>query len=717
MTKEQIMDFIVQAGKPLSLEEMEAYLVSTVKDRKRLRVLCEELLNEGELILNRKKRYARPEDLNLYVGKIKKNPRGFGFFVSNNAVDEDIFIAKNRLRGAQNNDSVIVRKLKAPLFSENKIDSHAEGEVIRILKRAKDSFVGTVIRKNKSEWLKVDDSLIDFDLKLKKSKSSFYKRGDKAVVKIVKWSENPYKEPIIGIVDKVLGHEDDIGMDILSIIYRNDLETQFSEETLKATKRLNGHISPSELDKRSDYRNLKIITIDGADSKDLDDAVYVEKVDKGYLLSVHIADVGHYVKEDSPIDSDAFRRGTSTYFPDRVLPMLPEKLSNDLCSLHPNTDKLTLTCNMIIDNSGNVISHSIEESIINTSYRMTYDEVNKILLDDDKVLHQKYNSILPMLKDMEKLQGILYKKRFSNGSLDFELPESKIILDDNGNPIDIVFRERRLAERLIEEFMICANQTIAEHFYWLESPFLYRVHEKPEREKLDLIKTVLSPEGIVFKITDNLSSKAFQTLLDEIKDTSLAYPIGMLLLRSMKHAHYSSSADGHFGLGLKYYTHFTSPIRRYSDLAIHRIIKEHLHYGGLSQKKVRKLLTLVNRYAEQASKMELIAEDAERQAVALKKAQYMKNYVGGIYLARIVSVLGFGFFVQLENSVEGLVHISTLEGDFYDFDPEKLALIGRNTNKTFKVGDLVKVKLVNVNLKEAKLDFELEEDKNEGCIK
>lgn len=716
MTKEQILNCITKAGKPLSIELLEEALVTTVKDRKRLRVLCEELVIEGKLILNRKKRYARPTDLNLYVGQIKKNSRGFGFLLLDSDT-ADIFISKSRLNGAQDGDTVIVRKLKTPLFSENRADTHDEGEVIRILKRARDSFVGTVIRKNKSDWLKVDDSLVDFDIKLKKVNQPSYRRGDKVVVKIIKWTDNPYKESILGVVDKVLGHENDKGMDILSIIYRNGLETNFSEETLKAVNRLDSSISNAEMDKRIDYRNLDVITIDGVDSKDLDDAVYVKKVKEGYLLSVHIADVGHYVKEDSPIDSDAFRRGTSVYFPDRVLPMLPEKLSNDLCSLHPKTDKLTLTCNMIINKKGDVISHSIEESVVNTSYRMTYDEVNQILLEEDKTIKETYSKILPMLQDMADLQKILYKKRFSGGSLDFELPETKVILNEDGYPIDIVFRERRLAERLIEEFMICANQTVAEHFFWLESPFLYRVHEKPEQEKLELIKNVLMPEGILFKITEDLSSKVFQNLLGEIKDSSLSYPIGMLLLRSMKHAHYSSSSDGHFGLGLKYYTHFTSPIRRYSDLAIHRIIKEHIAFGGLSNKRVRKLSTQVNRYAEQASKMELIAEDAERQAVALKKAQYMKKYVGKAYLARIVSVLGFGFFVQLDNSVEGLVHISTLDGDFYDFYPEKLAIVGRNTNKTFRVGDLVHVVLVNVNLREAKLDFELKEEDDESCSK
>lgn len=716
MTKEQILACIVDAEKPLSLEDLEYHLVESVKDRKRLRILLEALLSDGSLILNRKKRYARPEDLNLFLGVVKKNPRGFGFLICDNGAS-DIFISKGRLNGALNNDKVVVRKLKTPLFSETRVDSHDEGEVIRILNRAKDSFVGTIVRKNKSDWLKVDDSLIDFEIKLKKTKNTLYKRGDKVVVKVIKWSDNPQKDFVLGIVERVLGHEDDKGMDILSIIYQNGLETTFSDETLKAVERLDKTISPKELDRRVDYRHLDIITIDGADSKDLDDAVFVQKVKEGYLLSVHIADVGHYVKEDSPIDSDAYRRGTSTYLPDRVLPMLPERLSNDLCSLNPYTDKLTLTCNMIINQRGEVISHSIEESIISSSYRMTYDEVNAILLDNNEDLRKKYKSILPMLQDMEKLQHILYKKRFSNGSLDFELPESKVILDENGRPIDIVFRERRLAERLIEEFMICANQTVAEHFFWLESPFLYRVHEKPDREKLELIKTVLMPEGILLKVSDDISSKAFQELLGKIKDTSLDYPIGMLLLRSMKHAHYSSASDGHFGLGLKYYTHFTSPIRRYSDLAIHRIIKEHLSHGGLSQKRLKYLSNQVNCYAEQASKMELIAEDAERQAVALKKAQYMKNKVGESYLARIVSVLGFGFFVQLENSVEGLVHISTLEGDFYDFYPEKMAMVGRNTNKSYKVGDLVNVVLVNVNMREAKLDFELKEVDNESDCK
>ena len=516
-----------------------------------------------------------------------------------------------------------------------------------------------------------------------------------------------------GRLEKVLGHTKDVGMDISSIIYQNDLETEFSEETKIYLKKLNNTITKQELANRIDYRHLDLITIDGSDSKDLDDAVYVEKVENGYHLSVHIADVGHYVREGSPLDIDAFKRGTSVYLPDRVLPMLPELLSNDLCSLNPHTDKLALTCAMFINNHGEVVSHSIEESIINTSYRTTYEEINALLLEKDPNLIKKYQAIVPMLEAMGELQALLKKRRERLGSLDFDLPESKIILDDKGKPIDIVIRERKLSERMIEEFMICANETVAEHFYWLETPFLYRVHDKPDSDKMDLIQTIVTAEGLSFSYSpDHVEAKELQNLLKEIKESKMAYPLNMLLLRSMKHAHYSAHAEGHFGLGLKYYTHFTSPIRRYSDLAIHRVIKEHLSVG-LSAKRLKYLAPLMEKYASQASKMELLAETTERQAVGLKKVQFMSDKVLEIFEARIVSVTGFGFFVQLDNLVEGLVHLSTLDDDFYDVVPEQMALVGKHSKKQYKVGDIVRVKLVRVDTSEVKLDFELVKDKQD----
>lgn len=710
MNKESILTYVSEAKRPLSYEMLETHFIKSEKDKKYLWVYLRDLVNEGLLIETRKQKFARPQDLNLHVGQIKKHIRGFGFFVCDET-NETIFVPKTKLGDALDLDKVIVRKLKSmPLASRESTD-HAEGEVIRILNRHKDRFVGTLERRGQKTLVRIDDKRVPFAVILETPLKTKIKNGTKVLVKVLVWpSQGKLAQ---GRLEKVLGHTKDIGMDISSIIYQNGLETDFSDETRAYLKKINKTITKQELANRVDYRHLDLITIDGSDSKDLDDAVYVEKMENGYHLSVHIADVGHYVHEGSPLDIDAFKRGTSVYLPDRVLPMLPELLSNDLCSLNPHTDKLALTCTMFINNYGEVLSHSIEESIINTSYRTTYEEINALLLEKDTKLIKKYQAIVPMLEAMRELQALLKKRRERFGSLDFDLPESKVILDDKGKPIDIVIRERKLSERMIEEFMICANETVAEHFYWLETPFLYRVHDKPDADKMALIQTIVTAEGLSFSYSpDDIKAKELQSLLAEIKESKLAYPLNMLLLRSMKHAHYSAHAEGHFGLRLKYYTHFTSPIRRYSDLAIHRVIKEHLSVG-LSTNRLKYLAPLMEKYASQASKMELLAETTERQAVSLKKVQFMSDKVLEIFEARIVSVTGFGFFVQLDNLVEGLVHLSTLDDDFYDVIPEQMALVGKHGKKQYKVGDIVRVRLVRVDTSEVKLDFELVKDKQD----
>ena len=705
LTKEEIVVYMEhQAVRPLSEEELaEVFAVDTVEALVQLKGLLKELENDGTLVLSRKNRYGRPAQFNLLIGKISRHPKGFGFLMQEDADADDIFIPASELKGAMNGDRVIVR-----IKREATAKSRAEGEVIRILQRNVQQIVGTFESSRHFGFVVPDDKRFGSDIFIPKEQFNGAKTNMKVLVEITQWPEK--NRSAEGKIVQVIGKKDAPGVDILSIIMGHDLPQGFPADVLMYAEALPETIAVSEIEKRRDLRDMLMITIDGEDAKDLDDAVSVQRLENGnYLLGVHIADVGHYVKEDSVLDKEALERATSVYLVDRVIPMLPQKLSNGICSLNAGEDRLAMTCMMEINSQGVVVSHDIFESVIHVNYRMTYQNVTKILLNQDEALCRKYHEILSMLQEMAQLQMILEKKRKLRGAIEFYAPESKVILDKKGHPIRIEWREQGVADKIIEEFMLCANETVAEHFFWMEVPFLYRVHEEPKMEDVLDVNKFLQAFGYNIKgLSNHVHAKAYQNVVEQVAGKPEEMMINTVMLRSMQHARYDVEALGHFGLAAQYYSHFTSPIRRYPDLAIHRMIKELLHNGDrLDEKRVTILKGKMKRYAEQASVREKIAEEAERESVELKKIEYMKPYVGDVFQAKISGVTNFGIFVQLDNSVEGLAHISTLIDDFYQFQPESYSLIGEHTRKVYRLGQDIKVRLTRVSVEDRQIDFEV----------
>ena len=705
LTKEEIIVYMEhQAVRPLSEEELaEVFAVDTVEALVQLKGLLKELESDGTLVLSRKNRYGRPAQFNLLIGKISRHPKGFGFLMQEDADADDIFIPASELKGAMNGDRVIVR-----IKREATVKSRAEGEVIRILQRNVQQIVGTFESSRHFGFVVPDDKRFGSDIFIPKEQFNGAKTNMKVLVEITQWPEK--NRSAEGKIVQVIGKKDAPGVDILSIIMGHDLPQGFPADVLMYAEALPETIAVSEIEKRRDLRDMLMITIDGEDAKDLDDAVSVQKLENGnYLLGVHIADVGHYVKEDSVLDKEALERATSVYLVDRVIPMLPQKLSNGICSLNAGEDRLAMTCMMEINSQGVVVSHDIFESVIHVNYRMTYQNVTKILLNQDEALCGKYHEILSMLQEMAQLQMILEKKRKLRGAIEFYAPESKVILDKKGHPIRIEWREQGVADKIIEEFMLCANETVAEHFFWMEVPFLYRVHEEPKMEDVLDVNKFLQAFGYNIKgLSNHVHAKAYQNVVEQVAGKPEEMMINTVMLRSMQHARYDVEALGHFGLAAQYYSHFTSPIRRYPDLAIHRMIKELLHNGDrLDEKRVTILKGKMKHYAEQASVREKIAEEAERESVELKKIEYMKPYVGDVFQAKISGVTNFGIFVQLDNSVEGLAHISTLIDDFYQFQPESYSLIGEHTRKVYRLGQDIKVRLTRVSVEDRQIDFEV----------
>lgn len=705
LTKEEIVVYMEhQAVRPLSEEELaEVFAVDTVEALVQLKGLLKELESDGTLVLSRKNRYGRPAQFNLLIGKISRHPKGFGFLMQEDADADDIFIPASELKGAMNGDRVIVR-----IKREATAKSRAEGEVIRILQRNVQRIVGTFESSRHFGFVVPDDKRFDSDIFIPKEQFNGAKTNMKVLVEITQWPEK--NRSAEGKIVQVIGKKDAPGVDILSIIMGHDLPQGFPANVLMYAEALPETIAVSEIEKRRDLRDMLMITIDGEDAKDLDDAVSVQRLENGnYLLGVHIADVGHYVKEDSVLDKEALERATSVYLVDRVIPMLPQKLSNGICSLNAGEDRLAMTCMMEINSQGVVVSHDIFESVIHVNYRMTYQNVTKILLNQDEALCRKYHEILSMLQEMAQLQMILEKKRKLRGAIEFYAPESKVILDKKGHPIRIEWREQGVADKIIEEFMLCANETVAEHFFWMEVPFLYRVHEEPKMEDVLDVNKFLQAFGYNIKgLSNHVHAKAYQNVVEQVAGKPEEMMINTVMLRSMQHARYDVEALGHFGLAAQYYSHFTSPIRRYPDLAIHRMIKELLHNEDrLDEKRVTILKEKMKHYAEQASVREKIAEEAERESVELKKIEYMKPYVGDVFQAKISGVTNFGIFVQLDNSVEGLAHISTLIDDFYQFQPESYSLIGEHTRKVYRLGQDIKVRLTRVSVEDRQIDFEV----------
>lgn len=702
ITKEDLLEFMWHNSyKPLTAGELVGQL--EIADKGAFLEMINDMEGQGEVILNRKGRYGLPQKMNLSVGRIQGNAKGFAFLIPDDAHEQDVFIKNEDLNGAMHNDRVIVR-----LYKHLEGGRKREGEVIRILKRANDQMVGRYESSRHFGFVIPDDKRIGADIFIPKSEMGGAQDGDKVVLEITRWPEP--RRSAEGRVIEVLGNAKDPGTDILSIVRKYRLPEVFPVQVMEEADNVPQKINADEHQGRRDLRDIPMVTIDGEDAKDLDDAVTLEILENGnYYLGVHIADVGYYVKEGGILDQEALKRATSVYLVDRVIPMLPPRLSNGICSLNAGEDRLAMTCFMEINQKGEVVSHDICQAVIKVKERMTYTNVRKILEDRDPELIKKYKEYVPIFEMMKELCLILRKKRQVRGSIDFDFPESKVKLDDQGKPSEIIKRQRTIAEMIIEEFMIAANETVSEHYYWQEAPFLYRVHENPDLDDITELNEFLGAFGYYVKTNSRgeVNPRAYQQVVERVKGRPEEKTINRVMLRSMKHARYAADALGHFGLGAKYYSHFTSPIRRYPDLAIHRIIREFQDKQILSAERIKKLRGLVAQYAEQSSVQERIAEDAERESVDLKKVEYMKDYVGDKFTGVISGVTSFGFFVELENSVEGLVHVSTLNDDYYQFVEKHLMLVGEHTNKIYRIGDEVEIVVARVNVDDRNIDFEI----------
>ena len=699
--KDKILAFMKdEAYKPLTFKELLQVFEIEGKMKKALLVALNELEEEGKIIFTRSERYGVPEKMNLVKGTLEGHQKGYAFLIPDDKNLKDLFISPVDMNGAMHGDRVIVRPIK--VLEDVK---SPEGKVIRIIERANQYVIGTFQKSRHFGFVVPDDKRIAFDIFVPREEFNNAEENNKVSVKITEWPDQR-KNPE-GTIVEVIGDIEDTKTHIDAVLLVKKVRQVFPEDVIKEAKKVSEEgIHELELKRRKDLRDLPIITIDGSDAKDLDDAVYAEKLnDNEYKLGVHIADVTHYVKEDRRLDKEALKRATSIYITDRVIPMLPKELSNGVCSLNPGEDKLTLSVEMIINNDGKVIDYKIFESIMNNKYRMTYDDVTEILENKDEELIEKYKNIAPMLKVMEELSLILRRKRDIRGAIDFEFPERKIITDETGKAIDVTKYERKTSNKIIEEFMLVCNEIVAEHYYWLNMPFIYRVHEDPDEEKMYEFIKFIHNFGYTLKGND-VHPKELQQLLDKIKNTKEESLINTMMLRSLKKAIYSPDSSTHFGLAAQYYCHFTSPIRRYPDLQIHRIIKGQIN-GRYSEEALQKLFERTAMVAEQSSKMERVADEVERDTDKIKIAEFMSDKIGEEYEGVISGVTSFGIFIALENTVEGLVHISNMVDDYYIYDNEKKELFGQGSHKVFKIGDTVKIRVEKVSIAKAEIDFAL----------
>ncbi|WZY00555.1 ribonuclease R [Bacillus sp. FSL W7-1360] len=702
LLKEDVLAFLhEEATKPMKFEELEEALdIDTGERFKQLIKILNELEETGQVVRSRTNRYGTPERMNLVRGRVQGHAKGFAFILPDEG-EGDVYVSADNLASAMNGDTVLVR------IDERAEGARAEGKVIRVIARHMTEFVGEYKAYASRSMVVADDKRISADFFVESGKEKGAVDGHKVIAMITKYPEGRFGGE--AEVKEVLGHKNDPGMDILSIIHKHGIKQAFSEETLAQAEAVPDKIAEADLHGRRDLREEMLITIDGADAKDLDDAVHVKKLDNGnYLLGVHIADVSHYVKEGSPIDKEASERATSVYLVDRVIPMIPHRLSNGICSLNPQVDRLTLSCEMEIDENGTVVQHDIFQSVIKTTERMTYTDVNQMLVEKDEPLRERYTQLVPMLEEMETLAAILRKKRFDRGAIDFDFKEAKVLVDEDGKAKDVVLRERSVAEKLIEEFMLAANETVAEHFHWLKYPFVYRIHEDPDETKLESFLAFITGFGYVVRGSANtVHPRSLQQLLEEVSGEPEEAVISKVMLRSMKQAKYDVHSIGHFGLATEFYTHFTSPIRRYPDLLVHRLIRTYLLEGKTDKKATAKWQAALPSLTAHASEMERRAVDAERDTDNVKKAQFMEDKVGETFTGIISGVTNFGLFVELDNTIEGLVHVSYLTDDYYRYDEKHYAMIGERSGTVFRIGDELEVRVAAVHVEESTIDFEI----------
>ena len=686
---------------PMKEKELAAFMQVSREEREDFREVLQALLTEGRVQVTKQGKYVKP-DANQPVGTFISHAKGFGF-VEIEGRTEDLYIPEDMTGGAFHLDRVQVALLPG------RRGARQEAQVVKILERGMKQIVGTYQQSQNFGFVVPDNGKIAEDIFVPKERSKGAVTGHKVVVELTSYGDERHKPE--GRVVEILGHINDPGVDILSIVRGFDLPVEFGEKVMNQAGRVPDEVQEADKEGRMDLRDLQMVTIDGEDAKDLDDAVSLYQDEAGlYHLGVHIADVSNYVQENSALDWEALERGTSVYLVDRVIPMLPHKLSNGTCSLNQGVERLALSCLMTINEKGEVTDYQIAETVICVNRRMSYTAVKKILEDQDEAERKEYEELVPMFEMMEHLAAVLRKKRHKRGSIDFDFAESKIILDENGHPTDIRPYERNTATKMIEDFMLIANETVAQHFFWMELPFLYRTHENPDPEKIMKLSAFIRNFGYHIKLTgEEIHPKELQKLLGKIADTEEETLISRLTLRSMKQAKYTVECTGHFGLACQYYCHFTSPIRRYPDLQIHRIIKEQLR-GRLKEKRIEHYDERLPEVAKHSSRMERRAEEAERETDKLKKAEYMEERIGEIYEGVISGITQWGIYVELPNTVEGLIHVAALPGDYFCYDENSYEMVGQNTGKTYKLGERIRIQVKSVDLFAKTIDFMIPEE-------
>lgn len=699
--KEKIIEALKNETKALaSIDIFHLLNLETPDELSSLNNELDEMQNNGEIFKTNKDKYILFDNCpGVFCGKLSVNKKGFGFVIL--PFQDDLYIPEENFNKAINGDLVVCEIVKRGI--------KPEGRIVKVLKRDLKNIVGTIETNKKGKFVFIpDDNELNITFKLDMSTTKDCVEGSKVLLQIGKDLGNNVYD---GFIIKVLGHKNDPGMDIKSIAYKYGIFEDFGKDVEKELVNIPNEVDEKDLEGRRDLTNEMIFTIDGDDTKDIDDAISLKVTDEGYILGVHIADVSHYVKENTALGDAAFERGTSSYLADTVIPMIPHKLSNGICSLNEGVIRLTISCEMVIDNSGKVIKSEIFPSYIKSNKKMTYKNVNEILMNNN--VPEGYEKYADTLLKMNDLAHILRKGLVKRGYMDFDLDEPKIKQDENGVAIDIIKVDHKDGEKLIENFMIAANEAVASYIYNMDLPFIYRVHDVPSEEKMQEFIGLLKVFG--YKLDTRVTSITpitVQKILDELRDKPEFKILSSLLLRSMRKAVYSKDNIGHFGLGSNCYTHFTSPIRRFPDLTVHRLLRNYLFNGNLSMNTVNYYNNVLVQIAEHSSEREQAAINAERDVDDMKMAEYMESHIGEEYDGIITSVTNFGFFVQLPNLVEGLVHVKTLKGDYYNYVSELLSLVGQNTNKAYRIGDKVHIVVSNASKTNATVDFELKEKKD-----
>ena len=693
--KKVILDFISDdLYVPMKIKEIAIVLQIPREQRDELKEVLDALVEEGKISLSKRGKYSKGHAVHL-KGTFQANARGFGFVTPEDG-SEDVFIPEDNISGAFQGDEVEYIITAAPSGRRK------EGKIVRILSHSVVHVVGLYEKSKSFGFVRPDNQRYLKDIYIPSGKERGAMTGHKVVVELTSYGGEHMKPE--GKVVEIIGHVNDPGTDILSVVMDSGIPTEFPEKVLNQAVRVGKPVSEADCAGRKDLRDWLMVTIDGEDAKDLDDAVSLKEEEGRYVLGVHIADVTNYVQENSALDREAFERGTSVYLADCVIPMLPHRLSNGICSLNAGEDRLALSCIMTFDPSGDMIDHEIAETVINVNRRMSYNGVAAILAGDTQDLEDE--KIISMIQSMKKLSDILRERRGRRGSIDFDFPETKVILDEEGRPVDIKPYERNDATKIIEDFMLMANETVAEEYYWRELPFLYRTHEVPDEEKIRQLSTFINNFGYHIHVRNEVRPKEIQKLLERVDGTLEEALISRLALRSMKQARYTTENTGHFGLAAKYYTHFTSPIRRYPDLQIHRIIKENLR-GRLNEDRIAHYEEILPKVAAQCSDRERRAEEAEREVVRMKKAEYMYSHIGEEYDGVISGVTKWGVYVELPNTVEGLVHVADMRDDHYEFSEQTYELTGQHTGKSYKLGQSVRVCVTDADKLQRTVNFEI----------